>query len=157
MSLNYNKDLSKKEIQAAWDYALLSGAKHKVKWWRVIDDFMAAIGGDKPEGRDFYSKENLATFNSMGLSRCRDRQKEDELRFEPYGTDPLSFIGARCMPLQLALLDNRIDLDDIVKNVRSYKWVRKNWTLKNGRIKKASWRVIRARSGDHRTNWSTVK
>jgi len=155
--MNYDKNLSKQEIQAAWDYALLSGAKHKVKWWRVIEDFMLAIGGDVPEGHDFYTKENLDAFNSIGLSRCRDRQKEDELKFEPYGTDPLSFIGARCLPLQLALLDNRIDLDDIVKNVRAYKWVRKNWTLKKGRIKKASWRVIRARSGDHRSSWSTVK
>jgi hypothetical protein len=155
--MNYDKHLSKQEIQAAWDYALLSGAKHKVKWWRVIEDFMLAIGGDKSEGHDFYSKENLAVFNSMGLKRCRDRQKEDDLRFEPYGTDPLSFIGARCLPLQLALLDNRIDLDDIVKNVRVYKWVRKNWAIKKGKSQKASYRIICARSLSHRTNWSTVK
>ena len=92
----------------------------------------------------------------MGLSRCRDRQKEDELRFEPYGTDPLSFIGARCLPLQLALLHNRIDLDDIVKNVRAYKWVTKNWTLKKGRIKKASWRVIRARRSQNQLEYSEM-
>ena len=46
MSLNYNKDLSKKEIQAAWDYALLSGAKHRVKMYRVFYDFMNAIGSN---------------------------------------------------------------------------------------------------------------
>ena len=46
MNLNYNKDLSKKEIQAAWDYALLSGAKHRVKMYRVFYDFMNAIGSN---------------------------------------------------------------------------------------------------------------
>ena len=46
MSIDYNKDLSKKEIQAAWDYALLSGARHGVKMYRVFADFLRAIGSN---------------------------------------------------------------------------------------------------------------
>ena len=162
MSIDYNKDLSKKEIQAAWDYALLSGARHGVKMYRVFADFLRAIGSNASDlyGRSYkkyYEPEFQGFFDGLELNRCRDRQRDGKLSCQFKMNDALSFVGARCSPLQLALLDNRIDLDDIVKNVRAYKWVRKNWTLKKGRIKKASWRVIGARSGDHRTNWSTVK
>ena len=119
MSLNYNKDLSKKEIQAAWDYALLSGAKHGVKMYRVFYDFMNAIGSNAADlyglsYKKYYEPEFQDFFDGLELNRCRDRQRDGRLSCQFKMNDALSFVGARCLPLQLALLDKRVDLDEIV-------------------------------------------
>ena len=163
MSLNYNKDLSKKEIQAAWDYALLSGAKHGVKMYRVFYDFMNAIGSNAADlyglsYKKYYEPEFQDFFDGLELNRCRDRQRDGSLSCKFKMNDALSFVGARCLPLQLALLDKRVDLDDIVSNVRHYKWVRKNHTGKKTKKRtNDSYRYVNLKSLTFKNQWSTVK
>ena len=123
--------------------------------------------------------EGADWFNSLELRRCRDRQSSGQLEFCAW-TIPLdTFIGMHSLTLLLALEDSKQEKNDILRNIRLYKWVRLNHTGNANRKKvantkrrsayKEKWEAkhhgekwnprlfINFRENDKRANWSTVK
>jgi len=158
MNYEYNKDLSKSEIQAVWDKCLVDGASHGVKMWRVIGDFMSNIGCyHKDYNYHWFEDGGVHFLESLELRRCRDRDAGGDLRFRAWKDDALSFIGARCMPLQLAIVNSRVDNDEVLATLAAYKWVRRNYSIKKSRNRGASWRRLPLIDLSKKHDWSTVK
>jgi len=160
-----------KELQYYWDEMLIGfyGTYAKASWMpiKLIKHFRPDLTNGSR-----VTKEGFAWFDTLELRRCRDITVGNDLKFCMFSSRVDDFIGAHSMPLLLALIDRKTDNADILKNIRFFKWTRKNHSKSQraGRKRRTVGRQenaaihgsgirfqLRVRENDKRTDWNTVK
>lgn len=140
--------LDKKEIQLIWDKCLIGGWHSDVSVVTVMEHFWVGCG----ESLDNFSPVELVNFMAEhGVRRCNGRNAS--LRF---GQPVRAFIDARCGKMSRHLWSGASSQDEVVDNIRSFKWVipaRKKAKSKSGGANLK----IKARERDLRRDWKTVK
>ena len=163
-----------KEMQNLWDKTMIVNYGYRRKMGYVVWKFMSEYRPDLIDENNHMTKEGYDYFNSLELRRCRDRAWNGDLRFQKYKQTVDDFIGSHCLPLLLALADQKLDNMDVLKNIRLYTWVRHNQKIRaksNYQQKKKGLQQYRdenngekgvrmrinVKSRDKRSDWGTVK
>ena len=163
-----------KSIQTLWDTTMLMNYGYRHKMGYVVWKFMKRLRPDLLDENNRITEEGYDYFNSLELRRCRDRAWNGELRFQKYKQTVDDFIGSHSLPLLLALADHRLNNEEVLANIKLYKWVRHNQKTRakntyhqkkkglqlyrdenNG--EKGVRMELRLKSRDKRTDWGTVK
>jgi len=142
------KPLDKKEIQLIWDKCLIGGWYADVSVVTAMEHFWSSVA-DGPS--DFCPVEVARYMADSGVRRFNGRGYS--IRF---GQPVRGLVDARCSKLSRHLWSGASTQDEVVENIRSFKWVlpaRKKVKSKSGG---ANLRV-KVRENDKRADWKTVK
>jgi|TARA_R110000796_G_scaffold82728_1_gene181638 hypothetical protein len=158
-------------MQYIWDSILIGAFGKRCKMGRVVYDFISQVNPELIEGK-LIKHEAYDWMNSLELRRCRDRSTNGDLRFNKHRMTVEDFIGGHSMPMLLALIDRKVSNDEVLKNIRFFKWVRTNDALrakaKRNNISYAKKKyneenpdgvrmTISTKARDHSSSWGVVK
>ena len=153
MSTNY---------QRIWDESLIQAYRDGVRLFDLARLFIRRVD---PAMSNEESNKIYAFIDGLELRRCRDRNRDGSLSLQKRNMSVSSFVGARCQRLSSCALNRDLSIVEIVDNISSFKWVRKNMRLERNKASRKHHRKkirdgevrIKARDLTASNNWNTVK